>query len=186
MKNNMIDKKDIKIEEGKITTFVGERCCGMSTLLCEYANEYLKNNNGNVLIVSHSMESAKHTMKKLISLGCDRTRIKCKLVTLLSNGLIAKDYGMIIYDCPDIRDNENVNYLSLLRIQSKSKIIIGITWENIAFDKQVNKNIKKMFTNESDYAYYLSTTCIGRTLFYEIENTKIEDYKEEIKGLWGE
>ena len=186
MKNNMIYKKEVKIEEGKITTFVGERCCGMSTLLCEYANEYLKNNDGNVLIVSYSMESAKHTMEKLISLGCDRTRIKCKSVTLLSNGLIAQDYGMIIYDCPNIRDSENVDYLSLLRTQSKSKIIIGITWENIAFDKQIHKAIKKIFTNESDYAYYLTHTCLGNTMFYEIENTKLEDYKEEIKELWGE
>lgn len=184
MKNNMVTRDCIKIEEGKITTLVGERCCGMSSLLCEYANEYLKNNNGNVLIVSHSIESAKHTMEKLLSLGCDRTRIKYELVKFLSNGLIAQDYGMIIYDCPDIRDSENVSYLSLLHIQSKSKIIIGITWENIAFDKQIHKAIKKIFTNESDYAYYLSTTCIGRTLFYEIENTKLEDYKEEIKELW--
>lgn len=180
----MLTRDYIKIEEGKITTLVGERCCGMSSLLCEYANEYLKNNDGNVLIVSYSMESAKHTMEKLISLGCDRTRIKCKSVTLLSNGLIAQDYGMIIYDCPDIRDSENVNYLSLLRTQTKSKIIIGVTWENITFDKQVNKTIKKIFTNESDYAYYLSTTCIGRTLFYEIENTKLEDLKEEMEKLW--
>ena len=184
MKNNMVTRDCIKIEEGKITTFVGERCCGMSTLLCEYANEYLKNNDGNVLIVSHSIESAKHTMEKLLSLGCDRTRIKYGLVTFLSDYLITQDYGMIIYDCPDIRDSENVNYLSLLRIQSKSKIIIGVTWENIAFNKQIHKAIKKLFTNESDYAYYLSATCIGRTLFYEIENTKLEDYKEEIKELW--
>lgn len=184
MKNNILTRDYIKIEEGKITTFVGERCCGMSTLLCEYANEYLKNNDGNVLIVSHSIESAKHTMEKLLSLGCDRARIKYMTISNLIHGLIGKNYGMIIYDCPDIRDSENVNYLSLLRNQLKSKIIIGITWENIAFDKQVNKFIKKIFTNESDYAYYLSTTCIGCTLFYEIENTKLEDYKEEIKELW--
>lgn len=186
MKNNMVTRDSIKIEEGKIITYVGERCCGMSTLLCEHANEYLKNNDGNVLIISYSMESAKHTMEKLISLGCDRVRIKCKSVTLLSNGLIAQDYGMIIYDCPDIRDSENVNYLSLLRIQTKSKIIIGITWENIAFDKQIHKAIKKIFTNESDYAYYVTHTCLGKTMFYEIENTKLEDYKEEIKELWNE
>ena len=184
MKNNMIYKKEAKIEEGKITTFVGERCCGMSTLLCEYANEYLKNNDGNVLIVSHSIESAKHTMEKLLSLGCDRARIKYMTISNLIHGLIGENYGMIIYDCPDIRDSENINHLLLLRNQLKSKIIIGITWENIAFDKQVNKIIKKIFTNESDYAYYLSTTCIGRTLFYKIENTKLEDYKEEIKELW--
>lgn len=183
MKNNMIYKKEAKIEEGKITTFVGERCCGMSTLLCEYANEYLKNNDGNVLIISHSIESAKHTMEKLVSLGCDKIRIKCMAISNLIHGLDGENYGMIIYDCPDIRDSENVNYLSLLRNQLKSKIIIGITWENITFDRQVNKTIKKIFTNESDYAYYLSTTCIGRTLFYEIENTKLEDYKEEIKEL---
>ena len=184
MKNNMLTRDYIKIEEGKITTFVGERCCGMSTLLCEYANEYLKNNDGNVLIVSHSIESAKHTMEKLVSLGCDKIRIKYMVISNLIHGLIGENYGMIIYDCPDIRDSENVNYLSLLRNQLKSKIIIGITWENIAFDKQVNKFIKKIFTNESNYAYYLSTTCIGCTLFYEIENTKLEDYKEEIKELW--
>lgn len=184
MKNNMVYKKEIKIEEGKITTFVGERCCGMSTLLCEYANEYLKNNDGNVLIVSHSIESANHTMEKLVSLGCDKIRIKCMTISNLIHGLIGENYGMIIYDCPDIRDSENANYLPLLHNQLKSKIIIGITWENIAFDKQVNKFIKKIFTNESDYAYYLSTTCIGRTLFYEIENTKLEDLKEEMEKLW--
>ena len=184
MKNNMILKKEDKIEEGKIITYVGERCCGMSTLLCEYANEYLKNNDGNILIVSHSIESAKHTMEKLASLGCDKIRIKYMTISNLIHGLIGENYGMIIYDCPDIRDNENVNYLSLLRIQSKSKIIIGITWENIAFDMQINKTIKKIFTNESDYAYYLSTTRIGRTLFYEIENTKLEDLKEEMEKLW--
>lgn len=156
----------------------------MSTLLCEYANEYLKNNDGNVLIVSHSIESAKHTMEKLVSLGCDKIRIKYMTISNLIHDLIGENYGMIIYDCPDIRDSKNANYLSLLRNQLKSKIIIGITWENIAFDKQVNNFIKKIFTNESDYAYYLSTTCIGRTLFYEIENTKLEDYKEEINKLW--
>jgi hypothetical protein len=184
MKNNMLIRDYIKIEEGKITTLVSERCNGMSTLLCEYADEYLKNNDGNVLIVSHSTEGAKHTMEKLVSLGCDKTRIKYMAISNLIHGLIGENYGIIIYDCPDIRDSENVNYLSLLRIQSKSKIIIGITWENIAFNKQANKTIKKIFTNESDYAYYLSTTCIGRTLFYEIENTKLEDLKEEMEKLW--
>ena len=184
MRNNMIYKKEIKIEEGKITTFVGERCCGMSTLLCEHANEYLKNNDGNVLIVSHSIESAKHTMEKLLSLGCDRARIKYMTISNLIHGLIGENYGMIIYDCPDIRDSENVNYLSLLRNQLKSKIIIGITWENIAFDKQIHKAIKKYFTNESDYAYYVAHTCLGKTMFYEIENTKLEDLIDEIKELW--
>ena len=59
------------------------------------------------------------------------------------------------------------------------------TWENIAFDKQVNKTIKKMFTNESDYAYYLTASYLGKTMFYEIENTKWEDLKEELGKLWG-
>lgn len=181
----MIYKNEIKIEEGKITTLVSERCNGMSTLLCEYANEFLKNNDGKVLIISHSIESAKHTIEKLVSLECDKIRLKYMAASNLIHGLIAENYGMIIYDCPDIRDSENINHLLLLRSQSKSKIIIGITWENIAFDKQVNKTIKKIFTNESDYAYYLSTTCIGRTLFYEIENTKFEDLKEEMEKLWG-
>lgn len=184
MKSNMIYKEQIKIEEGKITTLVSERCNGMSTLLCEYADEYLKNNDGNVLIISHSTEGAKHTMEKLVSLGCDKARIKYMAISNLIHGLIGENYGIIIYDCPDIHDSENINHLSLLRNQLNSKIIIGITWENIAFDKQVNKTIKKIFTNESDYAYYLSTTCIGRTLFYEIENNKLEDLKEEMGKLW--
>lgn len=180
----MIYKKQIKIEEGKITTLVGERCCGMSSLLCEYADEYLKNNDGIVLIISHSIESAKHTMEKLVSLGCNKFRIKYMTISNLIHGLIVENYGMIIYDCPDIRDSENINHLLLLHTQSNSKIIIGVTWENIAFDKKVNETIKKIFINESDYAYYLSTTCIGRTLFYEIENTKLEDSKDEIEKLW--
>lgn len=183
MKNNMILKNQIKIEEGKITTLVGERCCGMTSLLCEYVDEFLKNNDGNVLVISYSIESVKHTMEKLVSLGCDRTRIDISSTSNLINNLNDAKYGMIIYDCPNIRDSENINYLILLHRQMKSKIIIGITWENIAFDKQVNKTIKKMFINESDYAYYLSPTCIGRTLFYEIENTKWEDLKEELEKL---
>ena len=88
MKNNMLTRDYIKIEEGKITTLVGERCCGMSSLLCEYANEYLKNNDGNVLIISHSIESAKHTMEKLVSLGCDKIRIKCMAISNLILGVI--------------------------------------------------------------------------------------------------
>jgi ABC-type branched-subunit amino acid transport system ATPase component len=185
MKNNMILKNQVKIEEGKITTLVGERCCGMTSLLCEYVDKFLKNNDGEVLIISYSIESVKHTMEKLVSLGCDGTRIDISSASNLMNNLIGTKYGMIIYDCPDIRDSENVNYLSLLRHQTNSKIIIGITWENIAFDKQVNKTIKKMFTNESDYAYYLTASYLGKTMFYEIENTKWEDLKEELGKLWG-
>ena len=45
MKNNMVTRDSIKIEEGKITTLVGERCCGMTSLLCEYVDEFLKNND---------------------------------------------------------------------------------------------------------------------------------------------
>ena len=64
-------------------------------------------------------------------------------------------------------------------------MMILIFYFSIAFDKQIHKAIKKIFTNESDYAYYLTHTCLGNTMFYEIENTKLEDYKEEIKELWG-
>lgn len=184
MKNNMIYKKDIKIEEGKITTFVGERCCGMSSLLCEYANEYLKNNDGKILILSNNMVEAMNLRNSLLFLDNNKSRIECKTTTDLLMSLVSKTYGMIIFDTPNIFDIENLNNIMILRSQLKSKIIVGITWDNIAFDKRVNKIIKSHFTNRSDYAYYISPTWAG-PMIYEIENTLCEDIKNELlEKLW--
>ena len=185
MKSNMLTRDYIKIEEGKITTLVGERCCGMSSLLCEYANEYLKNNDGKILILSNNMVGAMALRNSLLFRGNNKSRIECKTTTDLMMNLVSKTYGMIIFDTPDIFDIENYRNIMLLRSQLKSKIIVGITWENIAFDKRVNKIIKSHFTNRSDYAYYISPTWAG-PMIYEIENTLYEDTKYEILDkLWG-
>lgn len=185
MKSNMLTRDYIKIEEGKITTLVGERCCGMSSLLCEYANEYLKNNDGKILILSNNMVGAMALRNSLLFRGNNKSRIECKTTTDLMMNLVSKTYGMIIFDTPDIFDKENYSNMMLLRSQLKSKIIVGITWENIAFDKRVNKIIKSHFTNRSDYAYYISPTWAG-PMIYEIENTLYEDTKDEILDkLWG-
>ena len=185
MKSNMLTRDYIKIEEGKITTLVGERCCGMSSLLCEYANEYLKNNDGKILILSNNMVGAMALRNSLLFRGNNKSRIECKTTTDLMMNLVSKTYGMIIFDTPDIFDIENYSNMMLLRSQLKSKIIVGITWENIAFDKRVNKTIKSHFTNRSDYAYYISPTWAG-PMIYEIENTLYEDTKDEILDkLWG-
>ena len=185
MKSNMLTRDYIKIEEGKITTLVGERCCGMSSLLCEYANEYLKNNDGKILILSNYMVGAMALRNSLLFRGNNKSRIECKTTTDLMMNLVSKTYGMIIFDTPDIFDKENYSNMMLLRSQLKSKIIVGITWENIAFDKRVNKIIKSHFTNRSDYAYYISPTWAG-PMIYEIENTLYEDTKDEILDkLWG-
>lgn len=181
----MLTRDYIKIEEGKITTLVGERCCGMSSLLCEYANEYLKNNDGKILILSNNMVGAMALRNSLLFQGNNKSRIECKTTTDLMMNLVSKTYGMIIFDTPDIFDKENYSNMMLLRSQLKSKIIVGITWENIAFDKRVNKIIKSHFTNRSDYAYYISPTWAG-PMIYEIENTLYEDTKDEILDkLWG-
>ena len=185
MKSNMLTRDYIKIEEGKITTLVGERCCGMSSLLCEYADEYLKNNDGKILISSNNMVGAMSLRNSLLFLNNNKSRIECKTTTDLMMNLVNKTYGMIIFDTPDIFDIENYSNMMLLRSQLKSKIIVGITWENIAFDKRVNKIIKSHFTNRSDYAYYISPTWAG-PMIYEIENTLYEDTKDEILDkLWG-
>lgn len=184
MKSNMLTRDYIKIEEGKITTLVGERCCGMSSLLCGYANEYLKNNDGKILILSNNMMGAMSLRSSLLFLGNDKSRIECKTTTDLLTGLVNKRYGMIIFDAPNIFDIENLSNMMLLRSQLKSKIIVGVTWENIAFDKRVNKIIKSHFTNRSDYAYYISPTWAG-PMIYEIENTLCEDIKNEfLEKLW--
>ena len=185
MKSNMLTRDYIKIEEGKITTLVGERCCGMSSLLCDYADEYLKNNDGKILILSNNMVGAMALRNSLLFRGNNKSRIECKTTTDLMMNLVSKTYGMIIFDTPDIFDIENYRNIMLLRSQLKSKIIVGITWENIAFDKRVNKIIKSHFTNRSDYAYYISPTWAG-PMIYEIENTLYEDTKDEILDkLWG-
>lgn len=185
MKSNMLTRDYIKIEEGKITTLVGERCCGMSSLLCEYADEYLKNNDGKILILSNNMVGAMSLRNSLLFLNNNKSRIECKTTTDLLMGLVNKRYGMIIFETPDIFNIENLTNMMLLRSQLKSKIIVGVTWENIAFDKKVNKIIKSHFTNRSDYAYYISPTWAG-PMIYEIENTLYEDTKDEILDkLWG-
>ena len=184
MKSNMLTRDYIKIEEGKITTLVGERCCGMSSLICEYANEYLKNNDGKILIISNHIIEAMSLRNSLLFLDNNKSRIECKTTTDLLMGLVSKTYGMIIFDSPNIFNIENLSNMILLRSQLKSKIIVGITWENIAFDKRVNKIIKSHFTNRSDYAYYISPTWAG-PMIYEIENTLCEDTKDEfLEKLW--
>lgn len=172
----MLTRDYIKIEEGKITTLVGERCCGMSSLLCEYADEYLKNNNGKILILSNYLSVAMNLRNSLLFLDNNKTRIECKTTDDLLEGLVNKRYGMIIFDSPDIFDIKNLSNMMLLRSHLKSKIIVGVTWENIAFDKMVNKIIKSHFINKSDYAYYISPTWYG-PMIYKIENTLGEDIK---------
>ena len=112
----------------------------------------------------------------LLFLDNNKSRIECKTTTDLFMGLVGETYGMIIFETPDIFKTENLNNMMLLRSQLKSKIIVGITWENIAFDKRVNKIIKSHFTNRSDYAYYISPTWAG-PMIYEIENVLWEDIK---------
>ena len=180
----ILEKQDIKIEKGKITTFVSERCSGMSTLLCEYATDFLKNNDGNVLIISHSTQSAKHTYEKLLNVFDDKTRVKYSSIDNASSKLHGQHYGMIIYDCPDIMNENKLWHLAYLMSLGSPKIIIGITWENIAFTKDVNKLIRKNFTNNSNYAYFMTVTYTGKQLFYEIENSDTEELKEEFYGYY--
>ena len=131
------------------------------------------------------MVGAMSLRNSLLFRGNNKSRIECKTTTDLMMNLVSKTYGMIIFDTPDIFDIENYSNMMLLRSQLKSKIIVGITWENIAFDKRVNKIIKSHFTNRSDYAYYISPTWAG-PMIYEIENTLYEDTKDEILDkLWG-
>ena len=150
-----------------------------------HLNEYLKNNDGKILILSNNMVGAMSLRNSLLFLDNNKSRIVCKTTTDLLMGLVGETYGMIIFDAPNIFDIENLNNMMILRTQLKSKIIVGVTWENIAFDKRVNKIIKSHFTNRSDYAYYISPTWAG-PMIYEIENTLYEDTKDEILDkLWG-
>ena len=60
----MVGLNEIKIKEGKITTLIGERCCGMTTLLCTFIKKAL-DNNGKVLVISDKARSAKELFDKL-------------------------------------------------------------------------------------------------------------------------
>lgn len=180
----MIQERDIKIENGKITTFVSERCTGMSTLLCQYAADFLKNNDKKVLIVSHTALSAKHTCEILLSIIKDKARVDYMSINEAFHKMCFDNYEIIIYDCPDIMNEDNVLYINFLSGLRLPKIIIGITWENIAFDKDINKIIRRKYVNLSNYSYFFSHTCGDRKLFYEIKNDIIDDLIEDFYGFY--
>lgn len=146
--------EEIKIEIGKITTLVSERQSGMSTLLCKYATDFLENNDGNILILSWTRDCAKATRNILLTMYNNKERVVYGSVKRIPDILCGTNYGMIIYDCPNIRDEKNIDYIEYLK-QYASKIIIGITSENALFTLETNKNFKEMI-NLSDYAYYLT------------------------------
>ena len=59
-----MDIRDIKIRDGKITSLLGVRRCGMTTLLCSYIGKALEDGK-RVLLVSHMMNCAMGCKKML-------------------------------------------------------------------------------------------------------------------------
>ena len=56
--------ENIEVENGKVTTLVAERQIGMTTYLCNLIKRFGYNNaDYKILIVSHSINSAKQTFK---------------------------------------------------------------------------------------------------------------------------
>ena len=129
---------EIKIENGKITTIVSERQSGMSTLLCKYATDFLKNNNGNVLILSWTRDCAKATRNILLTMYNDKERVVYRSVKRIPDILCGTNYGMIIYDCPDIRDENNLDYREALE---EFEIYKFLSSDN---EERVLESIKKL------------------------------------------
>lgn len=164
----MVGLNEIKIKEGKITTLIGERCCGMTTLLCTFIKKAL-DNNGKVLVISDKARSAKELFDKLNDDNCISKNIIFKNIFNLHKEVGFK-YDLIVYDTPDIFELYNPEVMDFLSLFKDSKIIIGITWENIAFNREVNKCIKKQFILKSNYSYYLTSR-------YNSENNSIYEIK---------
>lgn len=145
-----------------ITSIVSERRNGITTML----NEYIKNNisDKKILVISWYRECAKKTCANFI--GNKNIEYDSDKQLLLK--LINKKYDIIIYDTPDIFGKDIKKNLTLLRGLKNTKIIVGITWENL-FDGKINKMVKEI-TNLCDESFYFYKTPYEKLpMIYKIE-----------------
>jgi hypothetical protein len=173
---------EIKIENGKITTLISERQTGMTTYLCNLIKKLGYNNaNYRILIVSHSSVCAEKTFKCFEEINEFNKCVEYCSINNLFTKLSEKRYDLIVFDCPNIH-NDNHAIFHILPIMKKTKIVIGLTWENIAFDKDANKKVKD-FVIKSDFAYYFTLTYDGKMIKYDICDLVKDDEMTEIKDI---
>ena len=158
----------VKIEKGKITTLIGERQIGITTYLCNLAKELSSTNDSfKTLIVSWCEDAVKMTVEKYREINGFNKNIEQCTIKKLNNKIVGKRYDLIICDCLNCEENNDYIF-QLKKIMPDTKIIIGVTSENIAFDSNINNNIRNNFIIKSDYAYYFTLTYNHMLIKYDI------------------
>lgn len=169
----LINLEDIKIKSGYTTTIIGERQIGLTEYLIKLANELAGiDYDYKILFVSHSYDCARETYKRFLNEYKYSENIDYCGINGFLNKCIGKKYDLIIYDCPNVL--EDIYYMNTdifkNELTKNAKVIIGITWENIAFDKNVNKAIRKRFIEKSRYAYYITLDYRGKKMIYDVRD----------------
>lgn len=193
----MINKKDIKLEKGKVTLLYGERGCGISTSLCNVMDEYLESGK-RVLLISCNYNCAIHTSKMLKCVYLDNQLDVINEASLESK-LVGNRYDLVVYDTPNLNEVDvDLLFLKIKKCCSDNIVIIGLTWEDILEDSEISLKVDE-FINNSDYCHeveYLDiikddlymphwkdAEKLKRDLFY-VEIDKISDIQPwMIKGV---
>ena len=145
-----------------ITSIVSERRSGMTTML----NEFIKKNvfDKKILVISCNKECAKKTCIDVVG----NKNIEYDSDKQLIHKLINKNYDIIIYDTPDIFGKNIKENINLLHGLKNTKIIIGITWEDL-FNEKINKAIRNITDLCDESFYFYITPYEKKPIIHEIK-----------------
>ena len=167
-KKYIMNIRDIKIRDGKITSLLGVRRCGMTTLLCSYIGKALEDGK-RVLLVSYMMNCAMDCKKRLIdeynnSISYDKLDVIS--ISSLEDRLVGNRYDLVVIDALDIFETDWSRLISIIHGHGCS-CVIGITWEDFTHEVVEMYN---MIRDLSDFSYYITIVDGNREISLLKEN----------------
>lgn len=166
--------ENIIIGKGIITTLVAERRTGITTFLHKKTKEALLRGE-KILIICNNIEAAM-TFRSTLLAGVGNVAyinpIYLDAESARAHDL--KEFDFIVYDNINIHSKPNRALMALFK-EAETTVLVGITWENIAFDEEARETIQGIFTNESHNTYYITyLRDRGTQIAYDIPSRKTE------------
>ena len=164
--------RDIKIRDGKITSLLGVRRCGMTTLLCSYIGKALEDGK-RVLLVSYMLNYAMECKKRLKdeynnSISYDKLDVIS--ISSLEDKLMGNRYDLVVIDALDIFETDWSRLISIIHGHGCS-CVIGITWGDFTHEVVEMYN---MIRDLSDFSYYITIVEGNREISLLKEKTRKE------------